>query len=253
MSDPLFGINAFVTRITNSGATDAQATSTPAPGADLMAHAHAMMLKTQQAISTLAIAEQCLAALVVAIFGAGLIAILTRRPIWRCAQSGIYLALVPFVNWSFLWAPMFPIGHTGGVFTPLTIVTGLVLVVRDFAQAEAGKWILALLLIGVGLTYLSSGGALALASGAAFLVSELVDWSVYTFIKRPLSERVVISSAISAPVDSSVFLFLAIPIVPGIFNIWTVLASVFGKLLGATIVSLVIRQREKRPLKVSAK
>lgn len=253
MSDPLSVIHAFMARAIMSVVTDAQTNQVPQSGPDLMAHAHAMILKTQHAISTLVIGEQCLVALLVAIFGAGLIAILTRRPIWACAQSGLYLALVPFVNWSFLWAPMFPIGDTGGVFTPLTVVTGLVLVVRDFAQAEAGKWILLLLLIGVGLTYLSSGGALALASGAAFLVSELVDWSVYTFIKRPLSQRVVISSAISAPVDSSVFLFLAIPIAPGIFNIWTVLASIFGKLLGAILVSIIIRQREKRAMRVIAR
>lgn len=185
------------------------------------------------------------AAIAVAVFGACLIGAVTRRSPLSCWRSGIYLALVPLVNWSFTWAPRYPIGDTGGVIIPFSVVTGLVLVIRDLAQREAGKWIFLLLGIGVGLTWLSAGGALAFASGAAFFVSELVDWAVYTFVKRPLSERVVISSVFSAPIDSSVFLFLAIPLVPGIFNIYSVVASVLGKLLGAVIVGWIIRQREK--------
>lgn len=188
---------------------------------------------------------QLVAAIGVAVFGACLIGLVTGRSPLACWRSGIYLALVPLVNWSFAWAPRYPIGETGGVIIPFSVVTGLVLVVRDLAQREAGKWIFLLLGIGVGLTWLSAGGVLAFASGAAFLVSELVDWAVYTFIKRPLSQRVVISSVFSAPIDSSVFLFLAIPLVPGIFNIYSVLASILGKLIGAVLVGWIIRQREK--------
>ncbi len=188
---------------------------------------------------------QVAAAIGVAIFGACLMGALTRRSPLSCWRSGIYLALVPLVNWSFAWAPRYPIGDTGGIIIPFTVVTGLVLVIRDLAQREAGKWIFLLLGIGVGLTWLSAGGVLAFASGAAFLVSELVDWAVYTWVKRPLSQRVVISSVFSAPVDSSVFLFLAIPLVPGIFNIYSILASIIGKLIGAVVVGWIIHLREK--------
>ncbi len=46
----------------------------------------------------------------------------------------------------------------------------------------------------------------AVASLVAFLMSELGDWYVYTFTKRPLAQRILISSAISTPIDSAVFL-----------------------------------------------
>jgi hypothetical protein len=186
--------------------------------------------------------------LAVAVMGAGavLMALITGRRVWDCKASGFYLALVPFVNWSFTWAPMFPIGDTGGMLNPITILTGLVMVFRDFAQREIKNWILLLLAIGVGLTYLSAGGALAIASGAAFLISELADWIVYNTVKRPLSQRIVISSGASAPLDSFVFNWLAELIRPGIFNIWSIMASILGKMIGAVIVSAVVRAQEKR-------
>jgi len=65
-------------------------------------------------------------------------------------------------------------GRPGWAFNPVTIVTGLVLVVRDFAQREIGHEVLIAMMIALFLTYVTSGGALALASGAAFLISELV-------------------------------------------------------------------------------
>jgi queuosine precursor transporter len=195
--------------------------------------------------SKIEVHEQIIFALGIAILGSALMALVTRRGIWECRSAGLYLALVPFVNWSFAWAPTFPIGDTGGVLNPVTVVTGLVLVFRDFAQREVGKWIFALLAIGVLLTYGTAGGALAFASGAAFLVSELVDWLVYTFAKRPLSQRVLISSICSSPIDSAVFLYFAEQIQPGIFNVWSVLASIAGKILGALIVSEIIKRREK--------
>ena len=46
-----------------------------------------------------------------------------------------YIFLIPLINWSFTWAPMVSVpGLANWVFNPVTIVTGLVLVVRDFAQ-----------------------------------------------------------------------------------------------------------------------
>jgi len=65
-------------------------------------------------------------------------------------------------------------GLAAWAFNPVTIVTGLVLVVRDFAQREIGHEVLIAMMIALFLTYVTSGGALALASGAAFLISELV-------------------------------------------------------------------------------
>ena len=60
--------------------------------------------------------------------------------------------------------------------------------------------------IGAALSYLMADPYVALASLVAFLISELVDWYVYTFTGRPLGQRILLSSAISTPIDSAVFL-----------------------------------------------
>ena len=55
------------------------------------------------------------------------------------------------------------------------------------------------------------------AGCVAFLISETADWAVYTFSGRPLSQRILISSCISAPIDQALFLYLASQVVPGMF------------------------------------
>lgn len=154
----------------------------------------------------------------------------------------VYVALIPFINWSFTWAPMVELPGLGWAFNPVTIVTGLVLVVRDFAQREIGHWVLLAMAVALGLTWATSGGELALASGIAFAVSELVDWTVYTFTKLKLSTRVLLSSAIAAPVDTSIFLIGAEAIRDNQFTLPNVLMSIGGKMVGALVIWWIIRK-----------
>lgn len=194
-----------------------------------------------------------------------------------------YCLLIPFVNWTFSivrtpvpapwggdWTPLFITGPGGFEWTPITIVTGLVLVFRDFAQRAVGHWVLAVMLLGLALTIpvtgftadnraliaqgsplpdifwavVTAGGGLAAASGAAFLISELADWAVFTFTGRPLHERIMLSSLIGAPLDSAVFLYGA-AVLTGLdlFNAWNVAASVAGKLFAAWLVAEIVRRR----------
>jgi uncharacterized PurR-regulated membrane protein YhhQ (DUF165 family) len=162
----------------------------------------------------------------------------------RYKFSLTYFLLVPLVNWAFSWAPVWPLPDGGG-WTPFAIVTGLVLVFRDFAQREIGHNILFLLLAGVAISYFMAAPEIAIVSGIAFLVSELVDWAVYTLSERPLSRRIIISSLISAPLDTTIFLYGADMVVPGIFTHFTLVASVLSKLLGAAFVAYLVAQREK--------
>jgi uncharacterized PurR-regulated membrane protein YhhQ (DUF165 family) len=152
----------------------------------------------------------------------------------------VYVALIPFVNWSFTWAPNIDI-FGGWAFNPVTVITGLVLVVRDFAQREVGHKVLIAMFIALGFTVLLAGPRLALASGAAFAISETVDWSLFTFTKLRLSTRVFLSSLIAAPIDSVVFLLGA-----GFFTVANAVMSVLGKMVGAVVVSLVVRRGENR-------
>lgn len=159
----------------------------------------------------------------------------------------IYILLIPFINWSFTWAPMVNLpGLVGWAFNPVTIVTGLVLVVRDFAQREIGHEVLIAMALALFLTFVTSGGALALASGAAFLISELVDYALFTFTKYKLSTRVLLSSAIAAPLDTTAFLFGASFIRDAQFTLPNVVMSVGGKMVGAIVIWWLIKQRLER-------
>lgn len=168
--------------------------------------------------------------------------------IYDRAWTPIYVALMPIINWSFAAVPTAPIPDTlgGGQLQPLAIVTGLVLVVRDLAQRQIKHWIFGAMILGLLLSTLTSWITIVVASGLAFLISETVDWAVYTFSKKPLSQRIMISSLFSAPLDQVVFIGLASLVVPGIFAWGTVLTGIASKLLGAWIVSRIVAAQERK-------
>jgi uncharacterized PurR-regulated membrane protein YhhQ (DUF165 family) len=162
--------------------------------------------------------------------------------------SALYVGLMPFINWSFAAVPTaaIPDWLGGGQFQPLAIVTGLVLVVRDFAQRELKHWIWGAMIVGLMLSSLTSWITVVVASGLAFLISETVDWAVYTFTNKPLSQRIMMSSLASAPLDQVVFIGLASLVVPGIFAWGTILTGIASKLVGAWVVSRIVASRERR-------
>lgn len=156
----------------------------------------------------------------------------------------VYVLLIPLVNWGFAHIPTVPMPD-GGNWAPMAIVTGLILVVRDFAQREVNHYILLPLLIGLGLSYLMAPPEIALASGIAFAVSEMVDYLVYTTSNKPLSARVMLSSSLSAPLDSALFLLVANMAIPGMFTWSTLLTSIVSKIAGAYVVYRLLKRREK--------
>ncbi|MEZ6022593.1 MAG: hypothetical protein R3C16_04070 [Hyphomonadaceae bacterium] len=98
------------------------------------------------------------------------------------------------------------------------------LVVHDFAHANCATEIWGAMLVGLALSTLTSWITVVVASGLAFLISETVDWAVYTFSNRPLSQRIMISSLASAA-RSGGFRGLFSLVVPGIFAWGTVLTQ----------------------------
>ena len=130
-----------------------------------------------------------------------------------------FMACVPLANWM--------IGHVGtfcvpdgpcllpvapGLMAPSgVIVVGLALVLRDLVQRCLGaRWGLAAVLLGTLVSVLVAGRQLVLASGAAFLLSELADFAVYTPLqRRGLIRAVVASAVVGLVLDSIVFLTLA--------------------------------------------
>lgn len=91
------------------------------------------------------------------------------------------------------------------------LMIGLALVLRDIVQRALGlTWVIPAILIGAALSAFLAPPSLVLASGVAFLLSELADTAVYT----PLQQRrylmaVVLSSLVGLVIDSAVFLWLA--------------------------------------------
>jgi len=157
---------------------------------------------------------------------------------WRF--TALYIALIVAVNYGFTVVPLVEL--PGGVmWPPMSLVVGFVFIVRDFAQREIGHRVLFAMAVGVGLSYFMADPYVALWSAIAFLVSELADWTVYTFTKRPMSERVIYSSVLSAPLDSAVFL-----IGLGIATPAGIVAMAASKLLGAVGVWWLMRRREQQ-------
>lgn len=150
----------------------------------------------------------------------------------------LYIALIVAVNYGFSVVPLVKLPD-GTMWPPMSLVVGFIFVVRDFAQREIGHKVLLAMLVGAGLSYVMASPYVAIASTAAFLVSELVDWLVYSLTKRPLSQRILYSSLLATPLDSAVFLYGI-----GAFSWAGVLAMTVSKLIGAAIVWWLIRRRE---------
>lgn len=117
----------------------------------------------------------------------------------------LYLAGIIFSNLGFSYLPFFDTPF--GVLPMMSFFVGFIFVIRDFAQRHVGNMIvLPVMILGIVISYYLADPRVAIASAAAFAAAEFVDWAVYTTTKKPFSERVLISSVYSVPVDSIVFL-----------------------------------------------
>jgi uncharacterized PurR-regulated membrane protein YhhQ (DUF165 family) len=159
----------------------------------------------------------------------------------RLKFTMLYIALIVAVNYAF--SQVSPITLPDGtVWPPVALIVGFVFVVRDFAQREVGHRVLLAMLVGAGLSYYMADPFVAMASAAAFAVSELVDWAVYSFTGRPLSQRILYSSALGTPIDSVVFLYGI-----GLLSATGVAAMTLSKMAGALLVWWIVRRRETAP------
>jgi queuosine precursor transporter len=130
-----------------------------------------------------------------------------------------YIATIPAANYL--------IGHVGtvcvpdgpclipvapGILAPSgVLMIGAALLLRDLVQRRYGaRWSLGCIGVGTALSFAIAPPALALASGAAFLLSELTDLAVFTpLYRRRLIAAVALSVLAGAVVDSALFLWLA--------------------------------------------
>ncbi len=194
----------------------------------------------------------------------------------------IYVAMIPFLNWSFgvvpnmqfvgPWALEIPKAfgfgdiasyfslvsagedpHPGGLqLHPLTLITGLVFVIRDFVQREMKQMVLVAMAVALLWSMYYAWIVIVIASGLAFFVSEFFDWLLFTFSKMKLSKRILWSSAVATPIDTSIFLYgadLAKQLKYGLeagntFTLANWIVFMTGKMVGAVVVSHLVRRRE---------
>lgn len=161
---------------------------------------------------------------------------MTRRAVLAAVT---YVAVIVAANW--LTDTFGLVTFLGITVTAGTYAAAAALIARDWVQVTAGRAaVVALIVVGAALSYLTSTPALALASGLAFLVSELVDTAVFTPLrKRSLALAVIVSSLAAAPVDTVLFLNIAgFPVTRE-----TVAAQVVVKTAMAGVVALVLARR----------
>src|SRR3954454_11073256 len=133
---------------------------------------------------------------------------LNRRAIGYILLVG-YIASIFGANWALEHFGIGPVGF--GLMAPAGVFfAGLCFEFRDLVQDTLGRWWAVLaILIGAGLSAFISK-QFAFASGVAFLLGELADFSIYT----PMRQRfwlvaMIVANTIGDIVDSAIFLYIA--------------------------------------------
>lgn len=168
-----------------------------------------------------------------------------------------FITCIPTANWMVVHlgtvcepggaclVPVWPWGTHGPLMAPSGVVMiGLALVLRDLVQRRLGRTVALLAIVaGAALSAAVAPPALVVASGAAFLLSELADFAVYTPLQqRGLVLAVLASSVVGLIADSLLFLWLAFG------SLEFLEGQIVGKLLMVLLALPVvrwIRQREQ--------
>jgi uncharacterized PurR-regulated membrane protein YhhQ (DUF165 family) len=129
------------------------------------------------------------------------------KHLFRYKATLAYVVLIVFINSLFCNVPEVSVfAHS---FSPADIAVGFIYIFRDFAQREIRSYVLFAMLLGGVLSYLFAESAVATASLCAFFVGEIIDWLIFTWTRKPLSQRLLWSALCSSPLDSLVFLSIA--------------------------------------------
>ncbi len=163
----------------------------------------------------------------------------TRAAVGALAFIG-YAATIPLANYLIMnvgtvchprgpcTVPVWP-----GIECPSgSLLIGWALVLRDIVQRTIGKaWALLAITLGVIVSGLVAPASLIIASMAAFGISELCDFLIYTRLQRDhFIAAVLASSVVGLVIDSAIFLFLAfgsLELLSGLIigKTWMVLAA----------------------------
>lgn len=165
------------------------------------------------------------------------------RTIGGVASAAVLVGAVVVANWLTTRFGFVPVGF-GLSATAGTFAAGFALAARDALQDLLGRRVmLAVLAVGAVLSFIVADPVIAVASAAAFVVAELLDFAVYTPLRtgsklggRRWAGAVGASSVVGAIADTAVFIGIA-------FGWAAVLPAMAGQLVGklwATLLYLAV-------------
>jgi uncharacterized PurR-regulated membrane protein YhhQ (DUF165 family) len=133
-----------------------------------------------------------------------------------------------------------PVGF--GLTAPSGVyLVGVILVLRDYLQWSLGKIAaLGVLAAGIAVSYVIADPHVAVASAAAFAVSELLDFGLFTWVSPRWSRAVLAGGIVGAVADSVVFLLVAFG------SLAFVEGQIVGKLYGVAAAAIIIGARRSR-------
>jgi uncharacterized PurR-regulated membrane protein YhhQ (DUF165 family) len=120
-----------------------------------------------------------------------------------------YIGTIFAANWAIQVYGLVPVGF--GLMAPAGVYfAGLAFTLRDLLQDSRGRfWVIVAIMAGALVSVFVSP-KFALASGVAFLVSELLDFAVYTPLRnKNRLVAIVVSNLVGLVADSALFLLLA--------------------------------------------
>ena len=163
----------------------------------------------------------------------------------ECRWTLAYSASVIGLLFAFKYYPFFIELSPGVTFTPWTIAVGVLFVLRDYCQREIGHWVWGPMLVAIFLSWaISPEYGLAVIIGG--ISGAMADWAVYSFLKKPFHQRILISSLFSGPADTIGFFlsFDLLSVMPGIsiFNLPTVIIGSLSKVAAAVFLWAVYRK-----------
>jgi queuosine precursor transporter len=168
------------------------------------------------------------------------------RRLYTAGALAIYAALPVLANWMIgnVGTPtpsgphVLPMGF--GLYAPSGVLcAGAALAMRDAVQELAGKRAaIAAILLGSLISYLVASPFIAVASAAAFLLSEALDFAAYTPLRARgrIYAAVAVSNTVGLVADTAVFLLLANLLTPALFA-----GQVVGKIYMTLLALIVVR------------
>jgi uncharacterized PurR-regulated membrane protein YhhQ (DUF165 family) len=152
-----------------------------------------------------------------------------------------YIAAILAANYVTTNYGMWPVGF-GLSATAGTYLIGLLFILRDSLQDVAGKVaVFVAVTIGAIVSFAISSPEIAWASAAAFATAELVDFAIYTPLrKRGYVRAAVASNLVGSVVDTFVFLLIAAPFFTKVIPGFSIASSFPGQIVGKMVLTVAI-------------